>query len=758
MIATECDGASRSRGIARTVKVAGDLPSDSTNLVSETRPGEAGQSCVHGALADDQPVGLGAQAVVDDAPVGRIGGVRDQAGEQDVVPTTEPLEPPRESEPEAERRPYHLDTGFADALAEGNPWFPKLLPTTRKEVVEFAVRHIANNSSLFELTKNGGDQGTYRRLVVAIARSGVVDAEGIFVDAASSAKEADPEDTLRHFFRTCGGGHSDQDGITAGTLINKAREVGANFSRWERATKEDGSPVGFAPGHEQKCRERLDRTVAADGRTFTLGDPSGPLVILRKPDQDTLPSDTRWDGDLPATTIAKAADVMMRAERLQWMQRAGGRGETRMVRTLPPRAFINDYLDQMRGQYGAPPLRGIVRVPRIDDRGIIHFTPGFDLKTGLFHDKVPGFYVPLAPKLDSARKAAEALLVPFSKYQFEDAAVGQALLLAAIFTAIERPFISTAPMFVIRSSMPGTGKGLIVNTLTCLAFDTKPVIITWGGSTEEFEKRLAALLLQTPATLSIDNANGMQIKGDLLESIITEGAADIRPLGRSETVRVRNRSFLTLTGNNPIITGDMARRALAISILPQSSNPESDRFAFNPVTFVSERRAVFLRAAFTAMRAFRLAGMPQHGLPAAGSFDEWSRNVRDLVYWLTAHDVADAFRQNKVEDPRRQGDAALLSALYQHFGTAPFRAAEAIAVHKRVLDHRRSSHTFIAPPSAAEQALHEALEEVLGARDLTAKVMGYWARRMKGVHTGGYILDTQQNTATNANDITVRVI
>jgi hypothetical protein len=87
-----------------------------------------------------------------------------------------------------------------------------------------------------------------------------------------------------------------------------------------------------------------------------------------------------------------------------------------------------------------------------------------------------------------------------------------------------------------------------------LAFDTEPVVFTWGGSGEEFEKRLAALLLRAPAALMIDNANGIQIHGDLLESIITEGCADIRPLGHSEMVKVRNRSFNALTGNNPTIT------------------------------------------------------------------------------------------------------------------------------------------------------------------------------------------------------------
>jgi hypothetical protein len=349
------------------------------------------------------------------------------------------------------------------------------------------------------------------------------------------------------------------------------------------------------------------------------------------------------------------------------------------------------------------------------------------------------------------------LLVPFSQYHFDDPVAGQALLLAAIFTAIERPFLAVAPMFVIRSSMPGTGKGLIVRTLVRLAFDTPPVIATWGGSSEEFEKRLGALLLQAPGAISIDNANGMQVKGDLLEAILTEGSANIRPLGVSETVRVRNRSLITLTGNNPNITGDMARRALQIDILPQSADPERDRYKFNPAELMQRRRTDFLRAAFIILRAFRLSGMPRQGLPAVGSFDEWSRKVRDLVFWITDYDVSEGFRRNKAEDPRRQADAALLAALYGHFGTNPFKAADVMAIHRRVVDHRRSS--LISPaPTPAEHAVHETLEDVLGARDLTAKVLGFWARRVKGSRTGGFMLETHQNPTTNANDITVQKI
>jgi hypothetical protein len=213
-------------------------------------------------------------------------------------------------------------------------------------------------------------------------------------------------------------------------------------------------------------------------------------------------------------------------------------------------------------------------------------------------------------------------------------------------------------------------------------------------------------------------------------------------------VKVRNRSLVTLTGNNPIITGDMARRALSIDLLPRSADPERDIYPFDPAELAQRHRTDLLMAAFTAMRAFRQAGMPRQKLPAVGSFDEWSRKVRDLIYWMTGCDVSEAFHQNKVEDPRRQGDACLLAALHQHFGAKPFKAADPIAVHERVC----SSLT----PTATEKALHEALEDVLGSRAVNAKLFGYWARRVKGAHNGGFILETHHNPATNANDITVR--
>jgi hypothetical protein len=165
--------------------------------------------------------------------------------------------------------------------------------------------------------------------------------------------------------------------------------------------------------------------------------------------------------------------------------------------------------------------------------------------------------------------------------------------------------------------------------------------------------------------------------------------------------------LITLTGNNPIITGDMARRSISLDIVPRSADPERDCYPFNPADEIHRSRQLYLRAAYTAMRAFRGAGMPASGLPAVGSFDDWSRRVRDLVYWLTAYDVSEAFHKNKAEDPRRQGDAGLLAALHQCFGTRQFKGADALAIYAKV---RAPMSNF----TGSEQALREALDDILG--------------------------------------------
>ena len=75
--------------------------------------------------------------------------------------------------------------------AETNTWFRKLPTENRSAVIKYAALHIARNSKYFELSANGGNYQVYLKLAFGITRSGVPDAEDIFVEAASIAKDAD---------------------------------------------------------------------------------------------------------------------------------------------------------------------------------------------------------------------------------------------------------------------------------------------------------------------------------------------------------------------------------------------------------------------------------------------------------------------------------------------------------------------------------------------------------------------------------------
>jgi len=674
-------------------------------------------------------------------------------------------------------------------------WFEKLPPAAALDVLKHALNVVAKSTKYFECERYGGDNLMYHNIALAVARSGVPGAGDLWVKQALQARDADPEDALRAGFERFAGTplRSDGKNVTVGTLLSLARDGGADFSPWKllaagglpgTATPPNVTTVGnftvagggssppnpprgslppdvvyYVPGREDECRQAIDKVLAADERVFTL-EGSGTLCILRVPD---LPDDgdegrrTRWDGDLPGTSLAVAADVNERAEKLSWMMRAGGKSQNHYTRQHPPRLFIQDYLPQMRGRHSARPLRGIARVPYCEDDGTIRFVSGYDPETRLYHDKTPFFDVPQSVSRDDAIKAAKLLSMPFSEFKFENQAEGEARVLGAIFTAIERPFLDKAPLIAVRGPMSGTGKGLCVRGIVQLGYDTEPVFSHWGETKEEFEKRLGALLLKSPGALCIDNANGKTIQGDLVESIITEGRGDIRILGCSEMVRVQNNSLLLLTGNNFQITGDMARRTLVIDIQPHSANPESDCFKIEPVKFIQRKRPQLLRAAYAAMRAYRLAGMPSNGLPAVGSFDVWSRKVRDLVYWLTAVDLADAFRRNRDEDPRRQDDAALLAALHDVFnGVTHFNSSGVVDRYTQVAELKRCKGTAVGLGSAAN-ALHDALDSVFGNRGgVSAKSFGYWARRMKGAHTGGFVLEAQLDPHTKVQSFWVR--
>jgi len=89
------------------------------------------------------------------------------------------------------------------------------------------------------------------------------------------------------------------------------------------------------------------------------------------------------------------------------------------------------------------------------------------------------------------------------------------------------------------------------------------------------------------------------------------------------------------TGNNLVVIGDMTRRTLVCSLDAGVERPENRTFkAPDPIDVVRGDRAKYVVAALTVLRAYHVAGRPEQGTIPLGSFEVWSRRVRDALIWL----------------------------------------------------------------------------------------------------------------------------
>ncbi len=667
--------------------------------------------------------------------------------------------PPEFGKPSDRFKGIPVDNDLAAGIEAPN-WFSTLLPQKKSAVVQACLRALNNRTS--------DPREDWLRVLFAVAdaeRLGCPGARQLALEwsrcGASWMNESE-------FDTAWGSFNAKPGGVTIGTLLGMAREAGLDLSQWRpgglaplNAGQEPARAIYYYPGNESECRDALDGAVAEDAHTFTMGD---KLVILRVPDQQVSEFEN-WSGDLPGTTAALPADIVERAEALTWMGPAGGKGGQRYKQIHPPRALCADYITQRRGRYRARPLLGVSRVPFMSDDGNLRSEVGYDPQTRIFYDRLPNLTIPASPARSDAEHALQRLLKPFEHYTFEDPKTGPLLVFASLLPALERPFMNTAPMFVVKGAQAGTGKGQMVRAVGHLALGTPPPFMAWGHDDDEFKKRLDAMLFASPAMLVIDNCNGRQLQGDTLEMILSEGTATIRPLGKSEAVTVRNRTFFMANGNNIGISGDMSRRAFVTKILPRSASPERDRFPFTPEEYVVGNRDALLSDAYMIMRAYRRNGMPRCGLPAVGSFPEWERKVRDLAYWLTGYDLSEEFDKNKQDDPHRQNDAALLAALRSYFEQKWFKASDVEAALRRAADRRRFglagvtvvTTTTAQTTQAQEHAMLEAAEQVFGSRPVNAKTLGYWAKAIENAIVDGFVLRRQMDQHSKSNLIAVEI-
>ena len=395
---------------------------------------------------------------------------------------------------------------------------------------------------------------------------------------------------------------------------------------------------------------------------------------------------------------------------------------TRVVKTLQERV----------GRFRFPVLTAVINAPTLRADGSLLDMPGYDRRTGLFFDPrgVSFPKISARPTRRDAERALETLNDLLKGFPFETKD-GHAVALSAILTACVRQALPTAPMHAISAPEAGTGKGKIVDTASTIATGQEAGVVAQTADEAEMEKRMGALLLEGAGAIAIDNCTH-PIDGAFLCAILTQVTTNIRPLGSSKTVTVPTNAFLTATGNNLVIAGDMTRRVVVARLNAGVERPELREFDFEPVAQAKAERVSYVVAALTILLAFRAAGSPKQAKPL-GSFEAWSRLVRDALIWLGCGDPVKTMEQARDKDPKLGELAEVLS----HWKTA--LGTDGITV-RRIIDKatRQTTGTLVGKSDYDFPDMREALLAVAGQGGvINGRRLGKWLSAQTDRIVGG---------------------
>jgi hypothetical protein len=285
-----------------------------------------------------------------------------------------------------------------------------------------------------------------------------------------------------------------------------------------------------------------------------------------------------------------------------------------------------------------PELRGVnvVRQPvlrdRLDERGlpVLELLPaGFDDETGVFTiDSVP---VDETMYPEDGEQHLRALLKYFP---WSDPARMSAQLLGMLTAFCREMYRGRAPMFVLNSNLPESGKSTLARLIMELVFGQ--IGSTRLNLKDEYgtEQKLHTIARNFKPVLWIDDMKGKIFSNDLNEWLTQPSRAG-RILGGQEEFNVPVRTITLMTGAQLDLDDHLNRRAIWVDLFPRT--PGNQRVLPTDAVRIDEdwfrdagERSRVLSALWAAVRNWD--GMNRPGPSRrVGSFEGWSGIVPGMV-------------------------------------------------------------------------------------------------------------------------------
>ena len=385
------------------------------------------------------------------------------------------------------------------------------------------------------------------------------------------------------------------------------------------------------------------------------------------------------DATAPVIELIDAAILRERLARVADWRKKTAKGDQEI---LPPPWMVEMILACQRWPF--PVLEGVVDAPTLRPDGSVLAAPGYDPLTGLLLHPSGRFpAVPDRPTPADCAAARTALEEPFRDFPFRDAGDLSAAL-AAVLSLVARPAIpGCVPLFAVRATTPGTGKGLLADVVCLIGTGRPGARMTPEADDTEMRKRVLSIALAGDAVVLLDNVEGALGSPALAAALTSETFKD-RILGASTMAEAPLRAVWISTGNNTTFRGDLGRRVVPIDLVADREHPEdraADEFAHpDLLAWVVRHRPPLVTAALTLLRAYHVAGRPRGDLgPRFGSFESWDALVRGCVVWCGYADpLAGRTRLRAEDDTDRVALAGALRALRDAYGPQAFTARDAV--------------------------------------------------------------------------------
>ncbi len=284
-----------------------------------------------------------------------------------------------------------------------------------------------------------------------------------------------------------------------------------------------------------------------------------------------------------------------------------------------------------------PELEGVAFAPTFDRTGRLVTEAGYDAGAKTWLHLADTLKVEPVPEEPTADDVAAALALLRDDVLVDFPLVGEsdwAHALAMLLLPYMRQLVSgPTPLHLVEATGPGSGKGLLTEVVYELAMGAPLVATTLPSTDDEIAKMLLAELLKAQPIVTLDNASErIVIRSPSLASTVASTRTTGRHLGHSSMITVKNRAMWILTGNNPSMSLEIARRCIRIRIAPKQDRPWlREGFKHDPLLgWVRSERSAIVRACLVLIQAWVAAGQPP-GKQRLGSFEGWAQAMGGLL-------------------------------------------------------------------------------------------------------------------------------